>query len=179
MLKNRCYVFCFFLFSVLLLGFSWEIWAEDFSETEKNRTQSSETALNRLIEISTQLSALNEKLQNELQISRQSSSELQNMLKASRKELDELKTELEVLRETSVLLLTKAENSQMELTDLLLVLRKADSSLMSLDLSFTAYKQTAEKQIKNLNREKTLWKWGCIAAGGLAAGFGTAFLISR
>jgi predicted nucleic acid-binding Zn-ribbon protein len=135
--------------------------------------------LNRLIEISQQLSTLNEKLREELQDSRQSSRELQTRLESSRKELEELKLELGVLQINSMELLIKAENSLTESTALLAALKKAESSLMSLEQSFKAYRQTAEGEIKSLKREKGLWKWGCIAAGVLAAGFGGAFLLGR
>ena len=101
------------------------------------------------------------------------------MLETSRQELEGLKQELEALRITSAELLTGTENSLMELTALQEALRKAESSLTSLELSFTAYREAAEGRIKTLEREKSLWKWGCVAAGVLAAGFGTAFLLGR
>ena len=72
--------------------------------------------------------------------------------------------------------LSAAESSQTELTALQTALRKAESSLMSLELSFAACRQTAETRINTLERQNRLWKWGCIAAGVLAVGFGTAFL---
>jgi predicted nucleic acid-binding Zn-ribbon protein len=101
------------------------------------------------------------------------------MLETSRLELEELKRELEALRISSTELLAAAENSQTELTALGAALRKAESSLMSLELSFAAYREAAEGRIKTLSKEKRLWKWGCIAAGVLAAGFGTAFFVGR
>jgi hypothetical protein len=58
-------------------------------------------------------------------------------------------------------------------------LRRADSSLMSLELSFAAYQETSQRRINTLTREKTLWKWGCIAAGVLAVGFGAVSLAGR
>jgi chromosome segregation ATPase len=134
-------------------------------------------ALNRLIEISTQLSNLNEKLRSELQDSKKSSSELQNMLEISRMELDALRKELSALRTSSEELLSKAENSQTELNALQTVLRKAESSLTSLELSFAAYREASENRIRVLEKEKRRWKWGFIAAGVLAAGFGAAFII--
>jgi len=172
MSKGRFYLFSLFFLPVLLLGLAWELWAQ---ETVEN----SGSALNRLIEISTQLSSLNERLSEELQNSRQSSWELQIMLESSKKELEELRQELAVLRNSSMELLTKAENSQTELTTLEEALRKAGSSLMSLELSFASYREAAEGRIKTLEKEKRLWKWGGIAAGVLAAGFGFAFLAGR
>jgi len=160
------------------------LWAQD-SAAAQSKT-SSAAALNRLIEISAQLSTLNGRLQNELQDSRRSSRELQTMLETSRKELEGLRGELETLKQelaalhsTSAELLTKEENSQTELAALREALRKAESSLTSLELSFAAYRETAESRINSLERENRLWKWGCIAAGILAAGFGAALLIGK
>jgi len=180
----KSFVCFFFLFPVLFSGLPLGLWALD--SAGKENPQSSGNALNRLIEISGQLSALNERLHSELQDSRQSSRELQTMLEASRKELGELrrelgvlKQELEVLQSTSTELRIAAENSQRELTGLQTALRKAESSLASLELSFAAYRQAAEKRISSLERQNRLWKWGCIAAGILSVGFGTAFLAGR
>jgi len=142
--------------------------------------------LNRLIEISGQLSTLNERLRSELQDSRRSSRELQTMLESSKRELDGLRRELETLRQelealhnSSTQLLAAAENSQTELTAVQAALKKAESSLASLEQSFAAYRQAAERRINSLERQNRLWKWGCIAAGVLAAGFGTAFLVTQ
>ena len=90
-----------------------------------------------------------------------------------------LRQELETLQFNSTELLTRAESSQVELTGLKTALRRADSSLMSLELSFAAYREASQARINVLAREKTLWKWGCVAAGALAAGFGAAYLIGR
>jgi uncharacterized coiled-coil DUF342 family protein len=139
----------------------------------------SENALSRLIEISGQLSTLNERLREELQDSRQNSRELQSRLEVSRQELEELRKELAELQRNSMGLLLKAESSQTELAGLLTALRTAESSLMSLQLSFAAYSETAEKRIKTLEKNSRLWKYGCIAAGVLAAGFATAFFAGR
>jgi len=161
----------------LFSGFAQGLWAQDSGAALNERN--SGNALSRLIGISTQLSTLNEELRNELQGSRQSSRVLQNMLETSKRELEELRTELGVLQISSMELLIKAENSQTELTGLQDALRKAESSLMSLELSWAAYRESTERRINVLSREKTLWKWGCIAAGVLAAGFGTAFAVAR
>ena len=173
------------LLPVLFLAFSLELWALDSLPGGQVR-ENSENALNRLIEISAQLSTLNERLQSELQDSRRSSRELQNMLETSRKELDGLRLELgvlrqelEILRFSSTELVTRAENSQEELAALKTALRKADSSLMSLELSFALYQEASERKISALSRERALWKWACVAAGALAAGFGAALLAGR
>ena len=179
-MEKSCFsLFYLFLLSALLLAFSWELGAQDFSGTEGRQTQSSEAALNRLVEISNQLSNLNERLREELQDSRQSSRELQTRLEASRRELEALREELAILQSSSMQLLIRAENSQTELTELLSALRKAESSLMSLEVSFAAYRETAEGRINTLTKQNRLWKWGCIAASVLAAGFGGAFLLGR
>jgi uncharacterized membrane-anchored protein YhcB (DUF1043 family) len=135
--------------------------------------------LNRLTEISNQLSLLNERLRNELLDSRQNSRELQSMLELSKQELDSLRQELEHLRIVSAELLSRAEYSLTESTELLTALRKAESSLVSLEQSFGAYRLAAEQRIQRLERENTLWKWGCIAAGVLATGLGAFLLIGR
>jgi predicted nucleic acid-binding Zn-ribbon protein len=139
----------------------------------------SDTALNRLIGISNQLSLLNARLQNELLDSRQNSLGLRTMLESSKWELLDLQRELETLRIVSALLLNKAENSQTESIGLLTALKKAEDSLMNLEQSFAAYRQTAAVRITGLEKENRLWKWGSIAAGVLAAGFGTAFFLNR
>jgi len=171
------FFFYCFLLPALLLGLPGEISAQN-SAGQGNGNSSGNT-LSRLIGISEQLSALNEKLSNELQDSKKSSRELQIMLEASRQELETLKRELEVLRISSTELSARADISQTELTALQEALRTAGSSLMSLELSFGAYRQEAETRIVSLKRENRLWKWGCIAAGVLTAGFGTAFLLTR
>jgi len=169
-------LFCF-LAPALLSGIAWEVLAQD-SGGQENGIGSGNT-LNRLIGISTQLSELNGKLHSELQDSRKNSRELQSMLELSRLELEGLKRELEILRNSSTELSAKAGNSETELTALQEALRKAGSSLMSLEISFASYREASEKRIRSLNREKNIWKWTCIAAGVAAAGFGTAFLLGR
>jgi len=178
-LNGKKPLFLFALLSVLALSSAlpWELFALESGVAENEGN--SGNALNRLIEISGQLSSLNERLRNELQDSKRSSRELQIMLEASRKELETLRQELEVLHNTSAELLIKAENSRTELTALQTALRKAESSLTSLELSFAAYRETAEKRISGLERNNRLWKWGCIGAGILAAGFGAAFIAGR
>ena len=166
---------CFLLPLVLFLG-SPSLFA---SEGEPENGLNSASTLNRLTGILNQLSTLNEKLRNELQDSKQSSASLQIMLEASKQELGSLKQELGVLRIVSTELLSKAESSQTELTALRETLKKAESSLLSLELSFAAYREASEQNIKRLEHEKKLWKWGCIAASILAAGFGGAMLIGR
>ena len=171
---------------VLLLAFSVSLYSTEPAGTQAQKTPPEETppeepppnsasALNRLIEISQLLSTLNSKLQNELHDSMRSSRELQSLLESSKAELDTLRAELEFLRITSTELLGKMEKSQTASTELMTALRKAESSLMSLDLSFTAYRETADNRIRSLERQNKFWKIGCIAAGILAAGFGAAF----
>jgi len=176
MLKIRFILYSLLFLPALLLGLPLGLWAQVTTPVNEGN---SENALSRLIEISTQLSSLNERLREELQNSRQSSRELQITLESSKRELEELRQELAVLHSSSTGLLIKAENSQAELTALVAALRKAESSLMSLELSFAAYRESAEGRIKTLEKKNRFWKWGCIAAGILAAGAGTALLVTR
>ena len=177
MARNRFFLFALLSLSVLFSGLRWELYGLESAAVENEG--SSGNALSRLIEISGQLSNLNERLRNELQDSKQNSRDLQIMLEASRKELEGLRGELGILHNSSAELLIKAENSRTELTALQTALRKAESSLTSLELSFAAYRETAEKRISGLERNNRLWKWGCIGAGILAAGFGAAFIAGR
>ena len=165
------------LLAALFLGLSSLLYS--LEPAENTIPQNSEAALNRLTEISNQLSALNTRLRSELSNSRQNSRELQFMLEASKQELDALRQELTILQITSAQLSDRAENSQRELTELLTALKKAESSLLSLELSFEAYRQTAEQRIQGLEKENMYWKIGFIAAGVLAAGFGAAFLAGK
>ena len=186
MTKSRLSLYCFLL-PVLFSGLSWGLWAQDsFTPPAELPAQNSDDALTRLTAISVQLSDLNEKLQTELQDSRRNSRALQNMLESSKKEAEHLrqelaalKTEAETFQRNSTGLLNAAENSQTELTALQEALRKAESSLMSLELSFAAYRETAEGRIKTLEKRNRVWKWGCIAAGVLAVGLGTALIAGR
>jgi len=179
MVSKNFFCSCLFLLPVLFLALSLPIWAQDSSGKAGEIPPNSDNALSRLIEISNQLSSLNERLREELQDSRQSSRDLQSRLEASRRELEELRQELAELQRNSTGLLLKAENSQTELAGLLTALRTAESSLMSLQLSFEAYSKTAEKRINTLEKSNRLWKYGCIAAGAIAAGFAIAFFAGR
>ena len=168
------------LFSFLLLPVLFLALPQLFSlETEQENQENSGNALNRLIEISDQLSKLNEKLRNELQDSRQNSRELQIMLEGSRQELNGLRQELEILRNASMELLSKAEKSLSESTELETALKRAESSLVSLELSFALYREKAEQKILRLEKQGKFWKWGCVIAGVLAAGLGTAMIINH
>ena len=168
---------CLFLLPVLLLALPLELMPQ---ETEAAGTAPhSESTLNRLIEISTQLLQLNEKLEYELTRSRQNSYELESLLHTSRAEIDVLREALEVSLQTSNMLQNAAENSLVELNSLAAALRIAESSLTNLEHSFAGYRKTAENKIVSLQRRNRLLKWGCIAAGVLVAGFGAAAAASR
>jgi chromosome segregation ATPase len=177
MLKRYTCFYSLFLFPVLLLVLAQGLWALDGEAAASEGN--SESALSRLTAISTQLSDLNGRLQNELSDSRKNSRELQSMLESSKQELEELRLELEALRKNSAELLTGAVKSQTELNGLKGALKKAESSLLNLEISWEAYRESAEGRIKTLSKEKNLWKWGCIAASALAAGLGAAFLAAR
>ena len=178
---NGKYSFLYlFLFLVFLSVISHRLYSteEITAFSEENQPNSSIT-LNRLIEISEQLSILNANLRSELLDSRQNSRELQNMLEASKQELDEMRRELETLRNVSGELLSKAEYSVTESTELITALRRAEFSLVSLEQSFTIYRTQAESIISSLEKENRLWKWGFIVAGVLAAGLTTGLVISQ
>ena len=176
MVKRGSAAFFYLFSSVLFLALSLRL---SSLEGEPQNPDYSGNTLNRLIEISNQLSQLNERLRSELLVSRQNSWELQIMLEASKQELDGLRQELTTLRNVSTELLNKAQTSLSESTELVTALKKAESSLSSLELSFTLYRETAEAKISTLEKQNRLWKWGCIAAGVLAAGFGTLLVISH
>ena len=180
MTKRPFTIFYFLFLPVLLLVLPLRLFSlEGEPEKQAGNPENSGNALNRLIEISDQLSLLNGKLRSELQDSRQNSRELQNMLEASTLELNGLKQELTVLRTASTELLGKAERSLLESTELQTALKKAESSLASLELSFALYREAAERKISGLEKKNRLWKWGSIAAGVLAAGFAAALIITR
>jgi chromosome segregation ATPase len=140
---------------------------------------SSRNELSRLIEISTKLAELNERLRNELADSRKSSTELSNMLMTSKNELDALRTELEFLRQTSAELLSRAELSSQESSGLREALKKAESSLTSLEQSFGAYRTAAESRIARLEKSGRFFKYAFIAGAVLAAGGWAAFAVAR
>jgi chromosome segregation ATPase len=141
--------------------------------------ESGEAELTRLLEISARLGELNETLRKELESSRKNSTELLATLETSRNELERLKQELEPLRINSTELLRRAEKSERELSGLRAALRKAESSLVSLDLSYGAYKTTAEARITRLERSGRWWKYAVIGAAAIAAGGWTAFAVTR
>ena len=155
MLKRRMWFL--FLSLALFSGLPQGLWAES---GEAANDGNSANALNRLTEISRQLSTLNEKLWSELQDSRRSSKELETMLDTSktelgglRRELEALNQELEILQSSSIDLMIVATSSKTELSVLQTALRKAESSLVSLELSFEAYKQAAARRISSLERQ--------------------------
>jgi chromosome segregation ATPase len=138
-----------------------------------------EPELTRLLDISTRLSELNERLRSELEDSRKSSTELLATLETSRSELEQLKQELTPLRNSSMELLTRAERSEQELSGLRAALRKAESSLVSLDVSYGAYKTAAEARIRRLERSGRWMKYAVIGLAIFAAGGWTAFAVTR
>jgi septal ring factor EnvC (AmiA/AmiB activator) len=164
------------LASVLSWAFSPPLFALDSDPLPA--ANSSERELSRLIEISSQLTQLNEKLRNELEDSRKNSRDLRNTLEKSKNELDELRAELEALRTASTALLNTQDESRTDLTALQTALTKAGNSLASLEQSFAAYRMQAELQIGRLEKTNRFWKWGCAALGVTAAGL-TAWTFIR
>jgi predicted nucleic acid-binding Zn-ribbon protein len=100
-------------------------------------------------------------------------------LETSRNELEQLKQELAPLRNSSTELLSRAEKSEQELSGLKTALRKAESSLVSLDLSYGAYKTAAEARITRLERSGQWLKYALIGAAAIAVGGWTAFAVTR
>jgi septal ring factor EnvC (AmiA/AmiB activator) len=133
--------------------------------------------LSRLIEISTRLSEINETLRNELEDSRKTSTELYTTLETSKRELERSKAELERLRMNSTRLLETAQNSEQVLSGLREALRKAENSLMNLELSWEGYRITAENRIAALERRARVYPWALAAAALLAAAGWTAFAL--
>ena len=180
MVNGRFSVFFLSLFLALLSVLSPPLYSTEQADHIPGENQQGSTgALNRLIEISEQLSILNANLRNELQESRRNSTELQNMLEASKKELDEMRQELETLRNASTELLNRAAYSLTESTELTAALNKAEYSLVSLEQSFSAYRTQAESRVQSLERENRLWKWGFIITGVLAAGLTAGLVLSQ
>jgi chromosome segregation ATPase len=142
-------------------------------------TGSAQSELARLLEISTRLSAINETLRNELENSRRSSTALSGTLETSRRELEQLRAELDGLRTTSTQLLAAARNSESELNGLREALKKAESSLMSLELSWEAYKTAAETRIARLERRAVFYRWSLAAVIVIAASGWAAYGISQ
>jgi septal ring factor EnvC (AmiA/AmiB activator) len=131
--------------------------------------------LTRLLEISTRLSELNEQLRNELDSSRRNSTELSTMLEKSRNELERLKAELEPLRNNSTALQTTASRSEQELNGLRTALKKAETSLMNLEISYSAYKKTTESQLSQIKKINRVFRYLTIGIGVTAIAGWTAF----
>jgi chromosome segregation ATPase len=135
--------------------------------------------LARLREISARLSEINETLRQELSGSKQNSAALSNMLETSRIELEALKEELSPLREHSAGLLSAAAQSERELSGLRTALRKAESSLTSLEYSWESYRTEAEQRIARLEQGRRWYIGLIIGALAAAAGGWTAFAVTR
>jgi septal ring factor EnvC (AmiA/AmiB activator) len=128
----------------------------------------SESELSRLLEISNQLAALNERLKNELEDSRKNSQSLRDTLGKSKEELDVLRAELQRLRAASTALLNTQEESLTDLTLLQTALMKAEFSLTNLEQSFAAYRQTAELRIAGLEKSRKVWRIAFFSICGAA-----------
>jgi chromosome segregation ATPase len=139
--------------------------------------ETEQSAPSRLQEILTRLTELNETLRSELESSRRNSTELSATLETSRRELDQLKADLEALRTNSTQLLETAQNSEQELNGLREALRKAESSLMSLELSWEAYRLSTESRIADLERRARTYRWALAAAALIAVGGWSAYLL--
>lgn len=157
---------CFWFFcSVFCLACSWPAWSTDTAANGPSATSGNE--LSRLLEISSRLASLNERLESELTASKLSSEELARSLESSRIELDALRIELEASRSISSGLASSAERSETESTELKAALGRAESSLRSSEASFAVYRTAAEDRIARLERSSSFFR----AAAGVAAAF--------
>jgi chromosome segregation ATPase len=138
-----------------------------------------QSELSRLIEISTRLGELNEMLRSELENSRKNSAELSVMLETSKAEATSLRYRLEALHQESTELLSRAELSSMESEELRAALKKAESSLMSLELSFNAYRLSAEAKMAALEKQNRRFKYTIAGAVVLALSGWLAFGLNR
>ncbi|MCA1949606.1 MAG: hypothetical protein LDL24_03470 [Treponema sp.] len=150
------------------------IFGEEPAVTGKNL----ESELLRLTEISTRLGKLNEMLRNELENSRKNSSALESRLTESKTELEMLRIELEALQTSSTELKQHVEISLEESAQLKDSLQKTESSLKSLEQSFSEYKQAAEQELNRLEQSRNRYRLLVIIAGTLALSGWAAFSLS-
>jgi chromosome segregation ATPase len=164
------------------LALSVPLWCQE-AATPPNSVNSG-NELTRLVEISARLALLNETLRTELAGSRKSSEDLalslgtsKSELASLRFELEELRTELGSSRLVSSGLATSAESLEKESLALREALRRADSSLLSLEASFADYRTTAEVRTRTLEKSGAATRlWGWLASVLAAAGW-TAFIL--
>ena len=171
------------LCAALSLALSAPLWCQDTATPPNSANLGNE--LTRLVEISARLALLNETLRTELAGSRKSSEDLalslgtsKSELASLRFELEELRTELGSSRLVSSGLATSAENLEKESLALREALRRADSSLLSLEASFADYRTTAESRTLSLEKSgvvSRLWNW---IASLLAVAGWSAFILA-
>ena len=172
-----------YLCAALSLALSVPLWCQDTVTPPNSVNLGNE--LTRLVEISARLALLNETLRTELAGSRKNSEDLALLLGTSKSELANLRSELEGLRTelgsshlASSGLATSVENLEKESLALREALRKADSSLLSLEASFADYRTTAELRTRSLEKSwafARLWGW---LASVLAVTGWTAFILA-
>jgi hypothetical protein len=100
------------------------------------------------------------------------------MLEKSRNELELLRSELEPLRNTSTALLNAALQSEQELIALKTALRKAETSLMSLEQSYSIYKTATESRLARTNKTNRVFRYVTITLGAAALAGWTAFAVT-
>jgi predicted nucleic acid-binding Zn-ribbon protein len=100
------------------------------------------------------------------------------MLEKSRNELELLRTELEPLRNTSTALRNAASQSEQELTALKTALRKAETSLMNLEISYSAYRTATESQLARTNKTNRVFRYVALTLGAAALAGWTAFAVT-
>lgn len=168
-------------FLLLFLSVVWLVlWPRAFTFCEEPAVtgKNLENELSQLTEISTRLGKLNEMLRNELENSRKNSSELEMRLTESKTELELLRTELEALQTRSIELRQHVAISLEESTQLKDSLQKTESSLKSLEQSFSEYKQAAEQELNRLEQSRNRYRLLTIIAGTLALSGWAAFSLS-
>ncbi len=114
------------------------------------------TELRQLSEIFDKLATLNEKLNNELSLSKQNLQQLEAELAQLKNELQTLRDKLERLKNDlaeSQISLTRSEE---ELTQLREQLQIAENSLKQLEQSFAEYRHAAESRLKRVILERNL-----------------------
>jgi predicted nucleic acid-binding Zn-ribbon protein len=100
------------------------------------------------------------------------------MLEKSKNELELLRTELEPLRNSSTALRTAALRSERELNELRAALRKAETSLMNLELSYSAYRTAAESRLTQTKKTNRIFRYVTISVSIAAAAGWAAFAIA-
>jgi hypothetical protein len=82
------------------------------------------------------------------------------------------------LRNNSTALLTAALKSERELNELRAALRKAETSLMSLELSYSTYRTETESRLARTDKTSRVFRYLAISLGAAALAGWTAFAVT-